>query len=241
MAKKGVDAIRRRTYFHPMERPQELKTRARKIIMRLRKAYPNAACSLEHKNPLQLLIATILSAQCTDARVNKVAPALFARFRTAKDFAEAPVAEIETLVRSTGFYRNKSRSIKMSCRAICDKFGGKVPDTMEELLSLHGVARKTANVVLGNAFGKNEGVVVDTHVFRIANRMGLTNEKKNRDKVERHLMDFVPRKGWTEFSHLLIHHGRAVCKAPTPRCEGCPVEALCPRAGVRVSGVAARS
>lgn len=224
-----------------MEQSQALKTRARKIIAKLRKAYPNAVCSLEHKNPLQLLIATILSAQCTDARVNKVAPALFARFRTAKDFAEAPIAEIESLVRSTGFYRNKARGIKLSCQAICGKFGGRVPDTMEELLSLHGVARKTANVVLGNAFGKNEGVVVDTHVFRIANRMGLTDEKKNRDKVERQLMDIVPRQDWTEFSHLLIHHGRAVCKAPTPKCESCPVEDLCPRVGVRSSGGVARS
>ncbi|OGH58244.1 MAG: endonuclease III [Candidatus Lindowbacteria bacterium RIFCSPLOWO2_12_FULL_62_27] len=206
--------------------------RARKIIARLRKAYPDATCSLTHEDPLQLLVSTILSAQCTDERVNLVTPALFEKYRTARDFAGAPIPEIEKFVRSTGFYRNKARSIKLSCQSICDRFGGRVPDTMEELLSLHGVARKTANVVLGNAFGKNEGIVVDTHVFRIAHRLGLSAEKKNRDRMERDLMPMVPKKDWTDFSHLLIHHGRAVCKAPKPRCEGCPVETLCPRVGV---------
>lgn len=217
-----------------MEPSAELKSRARKIIAKLRKAYPRAKCSLTYQNPLQLLIATILSAQCTDARVNKVTPALFARYRTDRDFSEAPLGEIEAMVRSTGFYRNKARSIQSACRTIRDKYNGKVPDTMEDLLSLHGVARKTANVVLGNAFGKNEGVVVDTHVFRITNRMGLVREKRNRDRVERELMEVIPRRDWAEFSHLLIHHGRAVCKAPTPRCEVCPVESLCPKAGVKV-------
>lgn len=218
-------------------RETDLKARAKKIIGRLRKAYPNAVCSLTYRNPLQLLISTILSAQCTDARVNKVTPALFAKYRAAEDFARAPIDDIETLVRSTGFYRNKARSIKESCRAIRENFGGRVPDTMDELLSLHGVARKTANVVLGNAFGKNEGVVVDTHVFRISNRMGLVSEKKNRDRVERTLMQVVPRKDWTDFSHLLIHHGRAVCKSQNPRCDGCPVEKLCPKRGVEVRSV----
>ena len=209
-----------------------IKKQASRIIAKLKKAYPAAICSLRHENPLQLLLATILSAQCTDARVNMVTPALFAKYRTAKDFAAAPIAELESLVRSTGFYRNKARSIKASCQTLCEKFGGRVPDTMEELLSLHGVARKTANVVLGNAFGKNVGVVVDTHVFRISNRMGLASEKKNRDRVERQLMEVIPKKEWTLFSHLLIHHGRAVCKAPTPKCDICPVEQLCPKAGV---------
>ncbi|MBI4179667.1 endonuclease III [bacterium] len=209
-----------------------LKARTRRIISRLRKAYPDAVCSLRHENPLQLLLATILSAQCTDARVNLVTPVLFKKYRTAKDFAAAPVRDIEAVVRSTGFYRNKAKSIREACRTICERFGGRVPDTMEDLLSLHGVARKTANVVLGNAFGKNEGVVVDTHVFRISNRMGFVSEKKNRDRLERELMKLVPRKDWTAFSHLLIHHGRAACKAPRPRCVGCPVESLCPKVGV---------
>lgn len=218
-----------------MDSLQHVKARAKKIVARLRKAYPDAVCSLRHENPLQLLISTILSAQCTDERVNKVTPALFAKFRTADDFSKAPLPDLEKMVHSTGFFRNKARSIKYACREICETFGGRVPDTMDGLLSLHGVARKTANVVLGNAFGKNEGVVVDTHVFRIANRMGLCTELKNRDKVERRLMDVLPRSGWTYFSHLLIHHGRAVCKAPNPRCAGCPVEDLCPKAGVRMS------
>lgn len=206
---------------------------AQRFIRQLRKAYPDAKCSLTSKNPLQLLLATILSAQCTDERVNKVTPGLFAKYKTAEDFARAPIPELEQMVRSTGFFRNKARSLKFACQAIIEKFGGKVPDTMDELLSLHGVARKTANVVLGNAFGKNEGVVVDTHVFRISNRMGLASETKNRDKVEQQLMRVIPRADWTEFSHLLIRHGRAVCKAPTPKCEICPVEKLCPKNGVR--------
>ncbi len=211
---------------------RELKQRAAKIVRALRKAYPAAKCSLTYKNPLQLLLSTILSAQCTDDRVNKVTPALFARFKTAGDFARAKIGDIETMVRSTGFFRNKARGIQESCRAIVDRFGGRVPDTMDDLLSLHGVARKTANVVLGNAFGKNEGVVVDTHVFRITHRLGLVRKTANRDHVERQLMEILPKKDWTDFSHLLIHHGRAACKAPTPRCPGCPVEKLCPKKGV---------
>lgn len=211
----------------------DAKRRARQIISKLRKTYPNAVCSLTHQNPLQLLIATILSAQCTDARVNKVTPALFARYKTALDFAQAPLPELEGFVRSTGFYRNKARSIKLASQAIRGRFGGRVPDTMEDLLTLHGVARKTANVVLSNAFGKNEGVVVDTHVFRISNRMGLASEKKNRDKVERRLMEAIARRDWGDFSHLLIHHGRAICKAQRPNCGMCPVEKMCPKIGVK--------
>ncbi len=214
------------------------RVRARKLIARLNGAYPRAVCSLAYRSPLQLLIATILSAQCTDERVNKVTPALFKKYRTAGEFAGAPLPEIEAVIRSTGFYRNKARSLKFACRTICERFGGRVPDTMDDLLSLHGVARKTANVVLGNAFGKNEGVVVDTHVFRIANRLGLVRETKNRDRVESRLMSIIPRAEWTIFSHLLIHHGRAVCKAHRPKCDICPVESLCPKVGVSRRGAA---
>lgn len=187
--------------------------RALEIFDELVKHYPNAYCELNHRNPFELLIATILSAQCTDVRVNKVTPSLFKAYPTPAAMADAPLEELEELVRTTGFFRNKAKSLKEASQTLVDEFDGEVPNTMEELLTLRGAARKTANVVLGNAFGINEGVVVDTHVRRISNRLGLTKEEKNTDKIERDLMALFPRETWTDLSHLLIHHGRNACKA----------------------------
>jgi len=189
------------------------KKRAGQLLEELYEHYPNPHCELNHRNPFELLIATILSAQCTDVRVNKVTPDLFEAYPTPEAMAEAPLEELEELIRTTGFYRNKALALKESSNTIVEDFGGKVPDTMKELLTLRGAARKTANVVLGNAFGKNVGVVVDTHVKRLANRFGLTSEKKNTDKIEQHLMALFPQESWTDLSHLLIHHGRNACKA----------------------------
>ena len=193
--------------------------------------YAAAECALQHESALQLLIATILSAQCTDRRVNMVTPALFARYPTAADLAEADPDALETMIHSTGFFRNKARSIMGAGERIRDEFGGEVPGTMDELLTLPGVARKTANVVLGTWFGKNEGVVVDTHVFRIAHRLGLT-PKKNPAHTEQRLMALLPRREWTDFSHRIILHGRAVCSARNPKCRECALETLCPRLGL---------
>lgn len=209
----------------------ELERRTGALIRRLRKAYPDARCALDHDNALQLLVATILSAQCTDARVNQVTPALFARYSEAADFAASDREELEELIRSTGFFRNKAKSIHGATSKIVSDFGGRVPETMEELLSLPGVARKTANVVLGTAFGIAEGFVVDTHVFRLSHRMGLA-AAKSPEGVERQLMELVPRKDWIDLGHILIHHGRAVCTARNPDCEACDVEAYCPKIGV---------
>jgi endonuclease-3 len=189
--------------------------------------YPDAHTELDFRNPLQLLVATILSAQCTDKRVNMVTPALFKKYRTAKDYANAPQAELEKAIRSTGFYRNKTKSIRAAMRAIAEKHGGKIPDTMEQLRALPGVGRKTANVVLGNAFGKNEGIVVDTHVGRLSQRLGLTKHK-DPEKIESDLMKLVPREHWTDWSHWLIWHGRRRCYARKPDCSRCEVFRLCP-------------
>lgn len=191
------------------------------------KVYPDAHCELDFKNPLELLIATILSAQCTDKRVNMVTPALFKKYRTAADYAKAPQLELERAIRSTGFFRNKAKSIRAATSTIDKKFGGKVPDSMEELRELPGVGRKTANVVLGNAFGKNEGIVVDTHVARLSQRLGLTKQK-DAEKIERDLIKLVPRKHWTNWSHWLIWHGRRRCYARKPDCGHCEVFRLCP-------------
>jgi endonuclease-3 len=205
--------------------------RTKKIIAILRKRYPHARTALEYSTPLELLIATILSAQCTDKRVNMVTPELFKKYRTARAFADAPPGELEEQIKSTGFYRNKAKSIRGASRKIVDEFGGKVPDEMDDLLALPGVARKTANVVLGDAFGKSVGVVVDTHVIRLAGRLGLTSHANNQgDRIEKDLMELVPRAQWTVFSHLLIFHGRAICTARKPRCDACPVNKLCPSA-----------
>ena len=201
--------------------------RAKRLIKTWPQVYPNAHCELDFRNPLQLLVATILSAQSTDKRVNMVTPALFKKYRTAKDYADAPQAELENAIKSTGFYRNKAKSIRGAMRAIVEKHGGKVPATMEELYALPGVGRKTANVVLGNAFHKNEGIVVDTHVIRLSQRLGLTKHK-DPVKIELDLMKLVPREHWTNWSHWLIWHGRRRCFARMPDCGQCEVLGLCP-------------
>ncbi|GAB4032456.1 MAG: endonuclease III [Elusimicrobiota bacterium] len=202
-----------------------------KLLKILKKSYPQASCSLNYSNPFQLLAATILSAQCTDERVNKVTPALFREFPTPQAMAKAPLEKIKKMIRSTGFYNNKAISLKESSRLIVEKFNGRVPDSMEGLLSLRGVARKTANVVLSNAFEKNEGVVVDTHVKRLSFRLGLT-EETDPEKIEQDLMKIIPVKLWGWFSHALVYHGRAFCSARNPLCSECPVKSLCPRKGV---------
>jgi endonuclease III len=206
------------------------KERIGPIIRKLKRRFPEARCSLDYDTPLQLLVATILSAQCTDERVNMVTPALFARYRTAEEFADANPAELEEMIRSTGFYRNKTKSLIGMGRALAERFGGEVPRTMEALTSVPGAGRKTANVVLGNAFGIAEGVVVDTHVGRISQRLGLTRQE-DPGKIERDLMVIVPRREWTLFPHLMIHHGRAICQARKPQCEVCPINDLCPFPG----------
>ena len=206
--------------------------RLNKIITGLEQTYPQAHCELVHANPLELLVATILSAQCTDKRVNIVTEQLFKKYRSAKDFAEASLPELENEVRSTGFYKNKARNIQSACHDIVEKHGGKVPQTMEELIQLGGVGRKTANVVLGNAFDINVGVVVDTHVGRLSHRLGLTKHSAP-EKIEQDLMKLVPQSQWTLFSHLLIWHGRRRCAARKPDCANCEVLKLCPRVGVK--------
>ena len=209
-----------------------LAQRARLIISKLKTTYPDAHCELNHSNPLELLMATILSAQCTDERVNKVTPALFARCRTAKDFAEIPTSELEGLIRTTGFFRSKAKSIRGCAATLVKDHGGEVPRTMEHLHQLPGVGRKTANVVLGNAFNLAEGIVVDTHVGRLSRRLGLTRQH-DPVKVEQALVKIVPREDWTLFSHLLIWHGRRRCSARKPDCTHCEVSDLCPKRGVR--------
>ena len=212
-AKKGLDAQRERT---------------EQIIAILKRTYPDAKCALDHTNPLELLVATILSAQCTDARVNIVTQDLFKKYKTANAYAAAPAGVLEKDIQSTGFFNNKAKSLRGMGAAIAGEHGGKVPATMEELTQLPGVGRKTANVVLGNAFGKNIGVVVDTHITRVANRLGLTKHAVDAVKIEQDLMKIVPQEEWTLFSHLLIHHGRQICQARKPKCESCPLLAMCP-------------
>jgi endonuclease-3 len=211
----------------PRENAEARAARTARIIAALKAAYPQAHCELNYSNPLELLIATILSAQCTDQRVNQVTAQLFRRYRSAADYANAPRAELEAAIRSTGFFRNKAKNIQACCRTLVEKHGGQVPRTMDELRALGGVGRKTANVVLGNAFGINAGVVVDTHVARLARRLGLS---KHRDpvKIEQDLMKLVPPADWTMFSHWLIWHGRRRCTARKPDCAHCEIAALCP-------------
>ena len=203
------------------------KLRAQEVLIRLKAEYPDATCSLDYETPMQLLVATILSAQCTDERVNKVTPALFGKYPTAEAMATAELSDIEELVRSTGFYRNKSKNIQGSCRMIVEEFGGEVPRTMPELLKLPGVARKTANVVLAHAFGINAGVTVDTHVKRLTNRLGLTDYQDPK-RIERDLMQLLPQPDWENWSIRLIYHGRAVCSARKPECDRCFLSDLCP-------------
>lgn len=203
-----------------------LKERLGRFLLGLDNAYPNAQCSLRHKNSLELLIATILSAQCTDERVNLVTRNLFQKYSVPEDYVRVPRETLEEDIRSTGFYRNKTKSIQGACKLIQDKFEGSVPDTMEELLQLPGVARKTANVVLGVAYGKAEGIVVDTHVFRVSRRLDLT-ESDTPENIERDLMQIIPRERWILFSHQMILHGRTTCKARKPLCPRCSVEKVC--------------
>ncbi len=198
------------------------------ILQHLARTYPHAHCTLEFRNPLELLVATILSAQCTDVLVNKVTPALFTKYRSAQDYAKAELTELAGNIARVNFYRNKAKSIKLACQAIVERFGGKVPNRMDDLLTLQGVARKTANVVLGNAFGVQAGIVVDTHVMRLSQRLGLS-QQTDREKIEQDLMRLVPQPQWTRFAHLMIAHGRTLCKAPTPLCRQCPLgKRLCP-------------
>lgn len=205
------------------------------LLERLRAAYPDAKCALDHRNPFELLIATILSAQCTDARVNMVTPTLFARFPDAEAMSHATQEELEDLVRTTGFFRNKSKSIRGASERLVGEFGGIVPRSMDELLRLPGVARKTASVVLGVSYGLAEGVVVDTHVARVSRRLGLTKHGKV-EKIEHDLMKAIPRGDWIEYSHLIIFHGRRVCEARKPKCPVCPVQDLCPSAKYFLAG-----
>lgn len=206
---------------------EDRKTRTREVIKRLRKAYPDAHCALEHSNAFELLIATILSAQCTDARVNIVTADLFRKYRGPADYIAVPQSELEKDIHSTGFFRNKAKNIQMACSRITEVYGGDVPREMDDLLTLGGVARKTANVVLGNAFGIASGVVVDTHVSRISQLLGLTTEKTP-EKIERDLSEMVPKKDWIIFPHWLIHHGRLVCIARRPQCQICVLSNICP-------------
>jgi endonuclease-3 len=209
--------------------------RAGRILAGLRAAYGDVTCALRHENALQLLVATILSAQSTDETVNRVTPGLFRKYRSAADFADADPADLEKEIHSTGFFRQKTKAIQGACRIVVEKHGGEVPGTMEELLELPGVARKTANVVLGTWFELNEGVVVDTHVGRLAERMALTWRSKNAKdavKIELDLQEVIPRESWTYFSHAMIRHGRMICTARKPRCKECPVARECPSAGL---------
>ena len=216
----------------PRESKEAKLARTKQIISGLTKAYPDAHCELNHSNPLELLIATILSAQCTDKRVNMVTPQLFKRYPSANAYANASTADLEDAIRTTGFFRNKAKSIKSACSALVERFHGEVPHTMEELRELGGVGRKTANVVLGNAFNINCGIVVDTHVARLSGRLGLTTQKAP-EKIEEALMPLVPQEQWTLFSHLLIWHGRRRCFARNPDCAACEVRGLCPKIGVK--------
>jgi endonuclease III len=209
----------------------ERKARARKIIARLKQEYPDATCALHHHSALELVVATILSAQCTDARVNMVTPHLFAKYRSAGDYAAADPRVLEQEIQSTGFFRNKTKSIIGMAQALVERHGGEVPQTMDELTALPGVGRKTANVILGTWFKKNEGVVVDTHVHRLTRLLKLTRQD-DPVKIERDLMVIVPREDWTWFSHTLILHGRTVCIARRPRCADCVVNRLCPSSTV---------
>jgi endonuclease-3 len=206
---------------------EELKGRVRDVVRRLKRAYPDAKCSLNHSNPFELLVATILSAQCTDERVNIVTADLFRKYKKPEDYLQVSPRELEKDIQSTGFFRNKTKSIQGTSKVLTEQYGGTVPHTMDELLELPGVARKTANVVLGNAFDIKAGVVVDTHVTRLSHRLDFT-QQKTAEKIEQDLIHIVPKKDWVIFPHLLIAHGRKICKARNPLCDQCPVEKQCP-------------
>ena len=230
MARVVRKPVRRR---RPAETLEQRKARAKEILRRLARAYPDARCSLDYRSPLELLVATILSAQCTDVRVNQVTPALFARYRTAADYARARPGELEEDIRQTGFFNSKAKSLRRAGAAIAAEHGGRVPETMEALVKLPGVGRKTANVVLGNAFGKDEGFVVDTHVGRVSRRLGLTRQT-DPVRIEQDLNALVPKGRRTMAAHQLIFHGRQICQARRPLCEECPLDPLCPKVGVRL-------
>jgi endonuclease III len=210
--------------------PDETKQRLRQVLRRLKKLYPEVRTALNYETPLQLMVAVILSAQCTDARVNLVTPALFERYQTAQDFADSDQHELERFISSTGFFRNKAKSIRGACREIVDRFGGEVPQTLEELLTLPGLGRKSSNVVLGDAFGV-PGITVDTHVGRLSRRLGLTDQT-DPVKAEFELMELMPKKEWIGFNHRLIYHGRLVCKSLRPRCDECVLFDICPKIGL---------
>ena len=208
-------------------RDAPIEQRAPEIIRILSEAYPDAKVALRFSNPLEMLVATILSAQCTDEKVNEVTATLFEKYRTAEDYLKVPEDELKADIKPTGFFNQKAISIREACRRIVEVYDGRVPDTMEDLITLRGVARKTANIVMGNAFGKVEGIAVDTHVKRLANRLGFS-EQSDPDKIEQDLMRVIPRDRWFDFTYVLIDHGRAICVARKPRCEECPVNHLCP-------------
>jgi endonuclease-3 len=210
-----------------LTRTSPIEARAPAIVRGLERAYPDARVALNFTTPLECLIATILSAQCTDEKVNEVTATLFRKYRSAADYLAVPEDELKQDIRPTGFFNQKAASIRAACERIVDAYGGEVPDTMEDLITLRGVARKTANIVLGNSFGKVEGIAVDTHVRRLANRLGFS-ERSDPDKIEQDLMRLVPKRKWFPFSYQLIDHGRAICRAKKPLCTECPVEPLCP-------------
>jgi endonuclease-3 len=214
----------------PRESIKAKLVRIKKVFSRLEQTYPDAHCELNHSNPLELLVATILSAQCTDKRVNVVTAGLFKKYPAAVEYARADRAELEQDIKTTGFFRNKAKNIQACCQKLVERHGGDVPRSMEELTQLDGVGRKTANVVLGNAFGSQEGIVVDTHVARLSHRLGLSRQK-DPERIEQELMQLVPRKLWTLFSHWLIWHGRRRCTARSPDCPNCELRNLCPSAG----------
>jgi endonuclease-3 len=210
-----------------LTRDAPIEQRAPEIVRRLSQAYPDAKVALRFTNPLECLVATILSAQCTDEKVNEVTESLFRRYRTAEDYLRVPEDELKADIKPTGFFNQKATAIREACRRIVEAYGGEVPGTMEDLITLRGVARKTANIVLGNSFGIVEGIAVDTHVKRVSNRLGLSDEK-DPTKIESDLMARIPKERWFDFTYVLIDHGRAICVARKPRCPMCPVEPLCP-------------
>ena len=218
----------------------QAKRQADGVVAALAELYPDATCALVHADPYELIVATILSAQCTDARVNLVTPALFARYPNAIELARADQSELEEIIRSTGFYRAKARNLLGMANRVVQEYGGEIPTDLDDLTSLPGVGRKTANVVLGTAFGIASGIVVDTHVKRLAKRLGLT-KATSPEHVERDLIQLVPESGWVDFSHRLIQHGRRVCKAIRPLCNQCPLESICPRVGVKIAGAGPRA
>ena len=228
MAKKKTKSARRKTAGKKETNNGELKKQAAKIVRGLAKTYPDVECALRHNSPYELIVSTILSAQCTDERVNMTTPALFKKYPTVEDLAGSKQTDVEKLIKSTGFFRNKATNLRAMAEAVTQQHGGKIPQTLEELVALPGVGRKTANVVLGTAFGIPSGVVVDTHVKRISHLLGLTTSK-NPEIIERNLMELVSKNEWINFSHRLIHHGRRICIARRPRCSECPLLSNCRR------------